>query len=376
MRLIKILVVPFAVAAAVLAQVMPAQEKESTPAQRAPEHTVSVLFTATDGHGIPLREVTTGSVSVSENNQALQTVQVQDASDVPLDLGIVLLASKQKFEQEQAAAIDLAKRVMKPGRDKVFVVTASGDKPWTTSNIPWLTDPAAVVGLVRGLDKNTGLPDLFIFNIATNEVGVQRSNIQTYSMGTGFSAFDVIWAMMKNDPRPARRAVVIFRLPSAHSPGFGEKVTRASEDTHNRVITVAQSLGISFFTIGLEDTLPQSETTRANIQRDYMPTHEGNSVSTREYDAKLDRAKELQYTAGRQNVERIADETGGRPLWSNRKNFSDAIEDIASELSARYIVSFVPADKSAASPVHRIKVQVAGAAHVSAPRAYIVQSKN
>jgi hypothetical protein len=230
-----------------------------------------------------------------------------------------------------------------------------------------------VAGLVRGLDKNTGLPDLFFFDIATNEVGVQRSNIQTYSMGTGFSAFDVIWAMMKNDPRPARRAVVIFRLPTAHRPGFGEKVTRASDETHNRVITVAQSLGVSFFTIGLEDILPESETTRAKIQRDYMPTHEGNSVGTREYDAKLDRAKELQYIAGRQNVERIADETGGRPLWTSKKNFSDAIEEIASELSARYIVSFVPPDKSAVSPVHPIKVQVSGAAHVSAPRAYIVQ---
>jgi VWFA-related protein len=372
MRLIKILVVPFAVAAAVFAQVMPAQEKGPTSAQLGSEHTVSVLFTATDGHGNPLRELTKDSVTVSENNQALQTVQVQDASDVPLDLGIVLLASKQKFEQEQAAAIALAQRIIKPGRDKVFVITASGDKPWTTANIPWLTDPAAMAGLVRGLDKNTGLPDLFFFDIATNEIGVQRSSIQTYSMGTGFSAFDVIWAMMKNDPRPARREVVIFRLPSAHRPGFGEKVTRASEETHNRVITVAQSLGVSFFTIGLEDTLPQSETTRANIQRDYMPTHEGNSVRTREYDAKLDRAKELQYTAGRQNVERIADETGGRPLWTSRKNFSDAIEDIASELSARYIVSFVPPDKSAASPVHPIKVQVSGAAHVSAPRAYIV----
>jgi len=373
MRLIKILMLPFLLAVAVFAQVMPQQEPQPSPAQRAMEHTVSVLISATDGHGNPIRELTKESVTVSENNQALHTAQVQEASDLPLDLGIVLLASKQKFEQEQAAAIALAQRVMKPGGDKVFVITATGDKPWTTPNIPWLTDPAAVAGLVRGLDKNTGLPDLFFFDIATNEVGVQRSNIQTYSMGTGFSAFDVIWAMMKNDPRPARRAVVIFRLPTAHRPGFGEKVTRASDETHNRVITVAQSLGVSFFTIGLEDILPESETTRAKIQRDYMPTHEGNSVGTREYDAKLDRAKELQYIAGRQNVERIADETGGRPLWTSKKNFSDAIEEIASELSARYIVSFVPPDKSAVSPIHPIKVQVSGAAHVSAPRAYIVQ---
>src|SRR4029077_17622723 len=153
MRLIKILMLPFLLAVAVFAHVMPQQEPQPSPAQRATQHTVSVLISATDGHGNPIRELIKESVTVSENNQALHTAQVQDASDLPLDLGIVLLASKQKFEQEQAAAIALAQRVMKPGGDKVFVITATGDKPWTTPNIPWLTDPAAVAGLVRGLDK-------------------------------------------------------------------------------------------------------------------------------------------------------------------------------------------------------------------------------
>jgi VWFA-related protein len=376
MRLIKILIVPFALAAAMLAQVMPAQEKEAAPAQRAPEHTVSVLFTATDGHGNPLRELTKDQVTVTENNQPAQTVQVQDASDLPLHLGIVLLASKKKFDQEQAAAIDLAQKVLRPGKDKAFVITAAGEKPWPNEKIPWLTDMPAVADAIRALDKNAGLADLFNYQVTTDTASLGRMSLQTIQTTGAGSVFDIIWAVMKTDPRPARRAVVIFRLGSAHAPGFGERNTRASEENHMRVIRVAQLLGVSLFTIGVEDPLPGGDPSRNNIGETYTSIHAGQTGNSRAYDQGLARQMDYQYTAGRDNVNRIADETGGRPYWTTKKNYADAVAGVANELSARYMVSFVPADKSAASPVHPIKVQVAGAAHVSAPRAFIVQSQN
>jgi VWFA-related protein len=372
MRLIKVLIVPFALAAAVLAQVMPAQEKEAAPAQRAPEHTISVLFTATDGHGNPLREVTKDRVSVSESNQSVQTTQVQDASELPLDLGIVLLASKKKFDQEQAAAIDLAQKVLRPGKDKAFVVTAAGDKPWPNSKVPWLNDTPAVADAIRALDKNAGLPDLFNYQVTTDTASLGRMSLQTIQTTGGFSVFDVIWSVMKTDPRPARRAVVIFRLGSAHAPGFGERNTRVSEENHNRVIAIAQLLGVSLFTIGVEDPLPPGDPSRNTIGETYTSMHAGGTGDARAYDQNMARQMDLQYSAGRDNVNRIADETGGRPYWTTKKNYADAVAAIANELSGRFVVSFVPPDKSAASPVHPIKVQVSGAAHVSAPRAYIV----
>jgi VWFA-related protein len=376
MRLLRILVVPFLLVAGVFAQVTPQQEAQPSPAQRASEHTVSVLFSATDGHGNPLRELTKDSVTVSENNQALQTAQVKEASDLPLDLGIVLLASKEKFGQEQAAAIDLAQKVLRPGNDKAFVVTASGEKPWPNPKLNWLTDTAAVADMVRGLDKNAGLPDIFNYVLTTDNAGIDRLSIQTFNTGTGFSVFNVVWAMMKTDPRPARRAVVIFRLGSAHAPGFGERNSRACEGNHNNVITNAQALGVSFFTIGLDDTIPGADNARKDIGRTYQPLHNGNTVGARQYDADLDKSMTYQYTAGRNNVNRIADETGGRPYWTTKKNYTDAVAAIANELSGRFVVSFVPPDKSAESPIHPIKVQVSGAAHVSAPRAYVVQPQS
>lgn len=374
MRLIKILAVLFVLAAAAFAQVMPRQDSGSAPAQRAPERTISVPVSATDGHGNPLRDLTKESVTISENNQPLETAKVQEASDLPLDLGIVMLASKDKFDQEKAAAIELAQKIVRPGKDRVFIVTAAGDRPWPSPKLDWQTDTAAISDTIRGLDKNAGLPDLFNYVLNTDAVGTNRLSIQTFNKGSGFSVFNVVWAMMKTDPRPVRRAVVIFRLPMTHAPGAGEQSSRACEENHNTVIAAAQLLGVSLFTIGLDDAMTGIDTARKNMARTYMPLHDGNSVDTRQSDQDTDRFNELQFTAGRNNVIRIADETGGRAYWPSKKNYTDAVASIASELSARYVVSFVPPDKSAASPVHPIKVQVAGAAHVSAPRAYIAQS--
>lgn len=372
MRLVKILAVLFVLAGAGFAQVMPPQETGQSPAQRAPEHTISVIVSATDGQGNPLRDLTKESVTVSENNQALETARVQEAWDLPLDLGIVLLASKDKFDQEKAAAIELAQKVLRPGKDRAFVVTAAGNKPWPSPKLDWLTDSSAVADTIRGLDKNAGLPDLFNYVLNTDAAGTGRLSVQTFNKSNGFSFFDVVWAMMKTDPRPVRRAVVIFRLPMTHAPGAGEQSTRACEENHNTVITAAQVLGVSFFTVGIDDAITGTDIAGKNIQRTYMPLHNGNSVNSRQYDQDTDRFNEIQFTAGRNNVIRIADETGGRAYWPAKKNYTDAVASIASELSTRYVVSFVPPDKSTPSPVHPIKVQVAGAAHVSAPRAYIV----
>jgi hypothetical protein len=377
----------------------------TAPGQTASDQGVSVLISATDGKGNPLRPLTKDQVSVSDAGQAEQTLVVQDASDLPLDLGIVLLASKKKFDQEQAAAIDLVQKVMRPGKDKAFVVTAGGDKPWPNPNITWMTDSGSVVEVVHGLDKNTGLPDLFNYQLSTDAAGLGRLSVQTYNLGTGFSVFDVIWAMMKTDPRPARRAVMIFRMASSHSPGLNtqasyasdgtqttmstsggasagptdssQSVTTSTEATHSRVIAIAQSLGISFFTVGLEDPV-QTMDDRSNLTNTYIPTHGGgNDANARRYDQDMTRQKDLQYMAGRQNVERIANETGGRPYWTSKKNYLDAVAGIANEISARYVVSFTPAAAAAgAGAAHPIKVQVAGAAHVSAPRAYIAQPQN
>jgi VWFA-related protein len=360
------------VTALLITQLADAQEKqvaESMP----PDATAVISITATDSHGSPVQNVSKDTVTVLDGKEAARMIDVRKASDVPLDLGIVLLASKKKFDQEQAAAIDVAQKVLRPGIDRTFVVTAGGEKAWSNSNISWLTDPSAVTAAVHGLDKNTGLPDLFNFQLSTAAAGVDRKSIQTYNLGNGFSVYSVIWAMMKTDPRPVRRVVIIFRSAAAHSPGYGAQVTHATEDTHNRVILTAQSMGISFYTVGVDDQLSTSDTSRNKLDTTYMPTHMGgDDGDARKYDQDMARSNDLQYSAGRQNVNRIAEETGGRSYWTSKKNFQDAIGSIANDIGAQVLVIFAKSTSATAPPVHPIKVEVAGATHVNAPKAYVV----
>jgi VWFA-related protein len=349
------------------------QEKQSVPDPLPADAAAVISITATDSQGNPVQNVSKETVTVLDGKESARMIDVRRASDVPLDLGIVLLASKKKFDQEQAAAIDLAQKVLRPGVDRAFVITAGGDKSWSSPNISWTTDPSAATTAIRSLDKNTGLPDLFSFQLSTESAGVGRKSIQTYNLGSGFSAFSVIWAMMKTDPRPVRRVVIIFRSAVAHSPGYGAQVTHTSEDTHNRVILTAQSMGISFYTLGVDDQLLTSDTSRNRLDTTYMPTHSGgDDGNARKYDQDLARSNDLQYSAGRQNVDRIATETGGRSYWTNKKNFQDAASGIANDIGSQYLVIFAKSTSASAPPVHPIKVEVTGAAHVLAPRAYVV----
>ncbi len=363
----------FLLAALLFTPPVHAQDKPAQSEPIPPDATAMISIGATDSHGNPVQNVSKETVTVYDGKESVRMIDVQKAADLPLDLGIVLLASQKKFDQEQAAAIDLAQKLLRPGVDRAFVITAGGDKQWTNSQIAWLTDPSAVATSIRGLDKNQGLPDLFNFQLSTTAAGVQRHSIQTYNLGTGFSVYSVVWAMMKTDPRPVRRAVIIFRSAVAHSPGYGSQATHASEDTHNRVILTAQSMGISFYAVGVDDQLAKSDTSSFRTNTTYMPSHGGgDDADARQYDQDLARSNDLQYSAGRQNVNRIADETGGRSYWTSKKNFQDATTGIANDIGSQYVVTFAKSTSATAPPVHPIKVEVTGAAHITAPRAYII----
>jgi hypothetical protein len=206
---------------------------------------VSILVSATDHSGNPVRDLSKDQLSVLDNGQPGKILDVQSANDLPLDLAVVLLASKSNFAQQQAAAIDLAHRVLRPNVDQAFVVTAGGDKMWPDGRLEWQTDPTAIEKSIRALDLNTGLPDVFRFDLSTDSVANSRMNIQHYSTG-GYSVFNVIWTMMKADPRPARHAVMMFRSAWAHSPGFSSVYEKVVESEHMHVIAGAQQMRASF----------------------------------------------------------------------------------------------------------------------------------
>src|SRR2546425_2557094 len=230
------------------------------PAAKAPPSAprrrfVPVLISVTDGSGNPMMGLAKEQLTILDTNQAVQPLQLLKASDIPLHLGIVLLSSPASFSQQQAAAIDLVQKAIRPNVDEAFVVTARGKKPWPSDRLDWKQDPAELAKIIRGLDRDAGLPDAFNFEMKTDETGGDenrgRSTLQTYA-GSGVTVFDAVYSMMNSDPRPSRRVLVIFREPWSHSPGFGIRATTAVEGQLMRVIGVAQEMHTTIFVVGLE----------------------------------------------------------------------------------------------------------------------------
>jgi len=332
-----------------------------------------VLISATDGSGVPALGLTKEQFTIMDNNHVVPALKVFNAADVPLHLAVVLLAAPDTFSQQQAAAIDLVKRVVRPKIDEAFVISARGKKPWPSSKIDWQQDPEELAKSIQGLDRNAGLHDAFNFNMSTSETELDqnggRNTLQSYSAG-GMSVFDAVFYMMNSDSRPARRVLVIFRDPWGHSPGFGGRVNTAVEGQLTRVIGVAQEMHVATFVIGLEDNRVNgvSDTT---IGKNYISVHSGENggggESNQAYDKMMERERVRAYEAGKTNVQRLGSETGGATFWSTKKNYSDAVASIANLLAGQYIVTFTPED--APSATHSLKV-TAGSAKVLSPAGF------
>jgi len=334
-----------------------------------------VLISVTDASGNPMMGLTKEQLTLTDTNQAVQPLQLYKAPDIPLHLGIVLLSSAGSFSQQQAAAIDLVQKAIRPGIDEAFVVAARGKKPWPSERLEWKQDPSELTKIIQALDPNAGLADAFNFDLKTDEVGGDRSTTQYYGGAGGVNVFDVIYTMMGSDPRPSRRVVVLFREPWAHSPGFGLRANDAVEVQLLRVIGAAQEMHIAAFVIGLEDP-KYNGITDNNIGKNYISRYGGDEggagAETRKFDQQMESRRYRAYNAGKTNVQRIAADTGGATYWSTKKNYSDAVRAIANQLAGQYIVTFTPGD--APGPSHSLKVSGGNGARILAQTSFIVQA--
>jgi VWFA-related protein len=350
---------------------------EATATSQRPRF-VPVLLSVTDEKGNPIVGLTKEQITLSDAKQVTDPLKIYRAQDIPLHLGIILLATDASFAQQQAAAIDLVQKVIRPNIDEAFVVTARGKKAWPSDRLDWKRDPAELAGIIKGLDRNAGLPDAFSFDMQTaataGDENAGRLTIQTYS-GNAITVFDAIYAMMNSDPRPARRVFVMFREPWSHSPGYGNRVNGEVEDQMRRVIDIAQAMHIATFVIGLEDAKFNGITDNT-IGQNYISLHAGDDggagTATREYDREMEHLRQMAYDAGKANLQRLATETGGAIYWSAKKNYPDAVGAIANEIAGQYIVTFAPTDVP--GPSHPLSVTASGGARVLTQAKYFLET--
>jgi VWFA-related protein len=336
---------------------------------------VPVLISVTDASGTPVLGLTKEQLTIIDTNQAATPLKVYPGSDIPLHLGIVLVASPKTFAQQQAAAVDLVKQVIRPNKDQAFVLNAGGTKPPAQKEIAWSSNPEELTKAIQGMDENAGLPDAFSFSMENTSITGNENpgqmTVQTYAGGGGATVFDAAFGMINGDAKPARRVLVMFREPWAHSPGLGGRSNASVVYQLRRLVGVAQQMHIAAFVIGLED-LRFNGVSDNTLGQNYVSVHGGDDKSggsaAREYDRQMERQRVTSYNEGRVNVERLGTETGGAVFWSTKKNYPDAVHGIATLLGGQYIVTFVPSDTP--GPVHTLKITSSAGAKVLAPPSF------
>ncbi len=316
---------------------------------------VTALFTATDSSGSPVQNMKADGFAVTDNDTAGKILDIRSAEILPLRVAFLLEASKANFPEQQRAAIEIARKAMRPNVDRAFVVSAGGIKPWPSARVEWLNDPSALEKTVLAMDRNSGMPDPFAFDINQAKVGEGMRLILVQYGTTGTSVFDVLWAMMKSDPTPARHVVIAFRDPWAHSPGFDRHYTEVVETNHQRLIADAQRLWTPFFVITAEQPLPA----HTSLTQTYAPTFAGQGEANREFDESLDKARTHAYNGGRVNLERIAAETGGQVWWSVKKNYPDAVEAVVRKLSGQFAISYEVPIGTGTETAHNLQIRTA-----------------
>ena len=341
----------------------------STSKSLVQQRRVTVLMSATDRNGNPLAEFTKQQVAVSDNGQPGEILDLRSADSIPLDLAIVLLASRGDFKQQQAAAIDLATKVLRPNTDHAFVLVAGGNKAWPNSRIEWLADTTSVEKVIKHLDPDSGMPDAFAFDFSSDNAGMNRRlNVQHYT-GGGSSVFNILWQMMETDPRPVRRAVAIFRNAWAHSSGAGDRIGQVVDSEHSTVIRDAQRLWVPFYILAV----PEPTAVPTSLSKTYSPIQTGEGGYNRVYDQEIEKFRERARSSGEVNLEKIAIGTGGR-VWlsSGKKNYSDVVNEIATLIKSSYALTYSVPVTPGGGPEHTLELHVKDSSvHVRFQKAYL-----
>ena len=183
---------------------------------------VNVVFTATNGHGKFVRDLSQSDFRVLDNNQPPQSIlDFRRETNLPLRVGLLVDDSgsvKSRFAFEQNAAIGFLKQVVRPKTDRAFVI---------------------------GFNSHSKLMKDF-----TDNSSQLSSAINNLRAGGGTALYDAIYLACKEkllhtgDQRPVRRAIIVL------SDGEDNQ----SEVSLGTAIQMAQRAEVVIYAISTDDS--------------------------------------------------------------------------------------------------------------------------
>ena len=295
-----------------------------------------------------------------QSNAAPAASTPQPAVRDRLDLAIVLLDTRTNFDQQKNAAAELVKRSVRPG-DRVVIVTATSDAPKSTPELKWSTTAYDALYALKQARRDVGFPDAFAASIETEVSSSDRVTYETNAENYHDTVFEKVFAFMAADPTPAKRMMVMFRDPFAHSPGIGytRRFADYMDTRHKQIIREAKANHVTIEAIGLDGlALYASQTNNgypaARVNPPVNPYNspvyqlgdprvtgsvwDGTAQSAttssnpRGDDERIKKEVEFAVSSGRQNLEKLVAATGGRVYWSNRSDFKDVVKDVVKQL--------------------------------------------
>src|SRR5512146_1372343 len=183
---------------------------------------VNVVFTAINGHGKFVRDLSQSDFRVLDNNQPPQSIlDFRRETNLPLRVGLLVDDSgsvKSRFTFEQNAAIGFLKQVLRPGTDRAFVI---------------------------GFNSHSKLMKDF-----TDNASQLSSAINNLRAGGGTALYDAIYLACKEKllktgaHRPVRRAIIVL------SDGEDNQ----SQESLGAAIQMAQRAEVVIYAISTDDS--------------------------------------------------------------------------------------------------------------------------
>lgn len=278
---------------------------------------VNVLFNAVDRDRRYVTTLRREDVRVFENDEPQEVTAFQHETNLPLSIAIVIDVSNSleyALPDEKEAALRFINSVVRPGRDRVAVISFSG----TAVVEQDLTDDTAA--LRRGVERVEIEPQPTHEEVAAYQVGeraaVVPAEVEEEGLRGSTALWDAVWAtateMMSQTPPAARRAVIVL------SDG-DDRVSRVKREA---AVEAAVKAGTTVYSIGFEPSCG---------------------------DCKLEK----------DSLRKLSEQTGGRAFFpESAHDIGNAFGQIEHELRTQYLLSYVPSNRARDGSFRRIRLEI------------------